>query len=51
MLRNFSETEKVTGVVAGGEQFDADLFISAFGVRANTQLATKAGIALGETKQ
>jgi NADH oxidase (H2O2-forming) len=43
-------TEKATGVVAGGEQFNADVVISAFGVRANTQLATSAGIALGDTK-
>ena len=43
-------TEKATGVVAGGEQFKADLIVSAFGVRANTQLAVNAGIALGDTK-
>jgi NADH oxidase (H2O2-forming) len=43
-------TEKATGVVAGGEQYSADLVISAFGVRANTQLAQNAGIALGDTK-
>lgn len=43
-------TEKATGVKAGGEQFDADVIISAFGVRANTQLATNAGILLGDTK-
>jgi len=43
-------TEKATGVIAGGEQFNADLIISAFGVRANTQLATNAGILLGDTK-
>jgi NADH oxidase (H2O2-forming) len=43
-------TEKATGVVAGGEQFKADLVVSAFGVRANTQLAVNAGIALGDTK-
>jgi NADH oxidase (H2O2-forming) len=43
-------TEKTTGVVAGGEQFKADLIVSAFGVRANTQLAVNAGIALGDTK-
>ena len=49
-VEEFLGTESVTGIVAGGEQFNADLFISAFGVRANTQLATNAGIALGETK-
>jgi NADH oxidase (H2O2-forming) len=43
-------TEKATGLVAGGEQFKADLIISAFGVRANTQLAANAGIALGDTR-
>jgi NADH oxidase (H2O2-forming) len=43
-------TEKAAGVVAGGEQFKADMVVSAFGVRANTQLAVNAGIALGDTK-
>ncbi len=49
-VEEFLGTEKVTGIVAGGEQIEADLFVSAFGVRANTQLAANAGIALGETK-
>lgn len=49
-VEEFLGTEKVTGIVAGGEQIDADLFVSAFGVRANNQLAVNAGIALGETK-
>ena len=49
-VEEFLGTENVTGIVAGGEQFNADLFISAFGVKAITQLATNAGIALGETK-
>ncbi len=49
-VEEFLGTEKVTGIVAGGEQINADLFISAFGVRANTQLAVDAGIALGETR-
>jgi NADH oxidase (H2O2-forming) len=49
-VEEFLGEEKVTGIVAGGEQINADLFISAFGVRANTQLAASAGIALGETK-
>jgi len=49
-VEEFLGTEKVTGIVAGGEQINADLFISAFGVRANTQLAANAGIALGDTK-
>jgi NADH oxidase (H2O2-forming) len=49
-VEEFLGTDKVTGIVAGGEQIDADLFVSAFGVRANTQLAANAGIASGETK-
>jgi NADH oxidase (H2O2-forming) len=42
--------EDITGIVACKEEINADLFISAFGVRGNTELAAKAGIALGETK-
>jgi NADH oxidase (H2O2-forming) len=49
-VEEFLGTEKVTGIVAGGEQINADLFISGFGVRANTQLATNAGIVSGETR-
>jgi len=49
-VEEFLGAEKVTGIVAGGEHFNADLFISAFGVKANTQLAANAGITLGETK-
>ncbi len=49
-VEEFLGKETVTGIVAGGEQINADLFISAFGVRANTQLAVNAGIALGDTK-
>ncbi|MEM2987652.1 MAG: FAD-dependent oxidoreductase, partial [Candidatus Bathyarchaeia archaeon] len=49
-VEEFLGTEKVTGIVAGGEQISADLFVSAFGVRANTQLAVDAGITIGETK-
>ena len=49
-VEEFLGAEKVTGIVAGGAQIEADLFISAFGVRANTQLAVNAGIALGDTK-
>ena len=49
-VEEFLGTERVTGIVAGGEQISADLFVSAFGVRANTQVATNAGIVLGETK-
>ncbi len=49
-VEEFLGDEKVTGIVAGNEQVNADLFVSAFGVRANTQLATNAGISLGDTK-
>ena len=43
-------TENITGIVACKEEINADLFISAFGVRGNTELAAKAGVILGETK-
>jgi NADH oxidase (H2O2-forming) len=49
-VEEFLGSDKVTGIAAGGEQINADLFISAFGVRSNTQLASNANIALGETK-
>src|SRR5512136_856071 len=49
-VEEFLGEEKVTGIVAGGEKINADLFISAFGVRANTKLAGEAGIPLGETR-
>ena len=49
-VEEFLGAEKVTGIVAGGEQLNADLIIAAFGVRANTELARKAGINLGETR-
>ena len=49
-VEEFVGDERVTGIIAKGEQIDADLFVSAFGVRANTQLAASAGIALGDTK-
>lgn len=49
-VEEFLGAEKVTGIVAGGEQLNADLIIAAFGVRANTELARKAGITLGETR-
>jgi NADH oxidase (H2O2-forming) len=49
-VEEFLGTDKVTGIIASGEKIEADLFISAFGVRANTQLAVDAGITLGETK-
>ena len=49
-VEEFFGEKEVTGIVAGGEQINADLFVSAFGVRANTQLATNAGVVLGDTK-
>jgi NADH oxidase (H2O2-forming) len=49
-VEEFVGDEKVTGIIAGGKQINADLLISAFGVRANTQLAASASIALGDTK-
>jgi NADH oxidase (H2O2-forming) len=49
-VEEFLGDEKVTAIVAGGERIEADLFISAFGVRANTKLAVDAGIPLGETR-
>jgi len=49
-VEEFVGGDTVTGVVAGGEQINADLCVAAFGVRANTELAQKAGLTLGETK-
>jgi NAD(P)H-nitrite reductase large subunit len=49
-VEEFLGEDKVTAVMAGGEKIEADLFISAFGVRANTKLAVEAGIPLGETR-
>jgi NADH oxidase (H2O2-forming) len=49
-VEEFLGTDKVTGIMAGGQQINADLFMSAFGVRSNTQLAANAGIVMGETK-
>ncbi len=40
--------EKVTGIVAGGEQINADIVMNAFGVRPNTKLAVDSNIPLGE---
>jgi len=42
-------SENVTGVSVAGEDIPAGLVVAATGVRANTELAQKAGIALGET--
>lgn len=42
--------DRVTGVMVAGEQIPADIVVIATGVRGNTELAEKAGIALGETR-
>ena len=49
-VEEFLGEDKVTAIMAGGEKIEADMFISAFGVRANTKLAVDAGIPLGETR-
>jgi len=49
-VEDFLGTDKVTGIIAGGEQISADLIVAAFGVKANTELAKKAGIVIGETR-
>ncbi|MCW4006532.1 MAG: FAD-dependent oxidoreductase [Candidatus Bathyarchaeota archaeon] len=49
-VEEFLGDDKVTAVMAGGEKIEADLFISAFGVRANTKLAMDAGIVIGESR-
>ncbi|MEM2107810.1 MAG: FAD-dependent oxidoreductase [Candidatus Bathyarchaeia archaeon] len=49
-VEEFLGSDEVTAIMAGGEKIEADLFLSAFGVRANTKLAAEAGIPLGETR-
>jgi len=49
-VEEFLGGDKVTAIMAGGEKIEADLFLSAFGVRANTKLAVDAGIPLGESR-
>jgi NADH oxidase (H2O2-forming) len=49
-VEEFLGDDEVTGIIAGGEKIEADLFLSAFGVRANTKLAVDAGIPLGESR-
>jgi len=49
-VEEFLGTDRVTGIIAGGEQMNSDLIIAAFGVRANTELAKNAGIVMGETR-
>jgi NADH oxidase (H2O2-forming) len=49
-VEEFLGDMEVTAIMAGGEKIEADMFISAFGVRANTKLAVDSGIPLGETR-
>jgi NADH oxidase (H2O2-forming) len=49
-VEEFLGEDKVAAVRAGDETLTADLFISAFGVRANTKLAADSGVPLGETR-
>jgi NADH oxidase (H2O2-forming) len=49
-VEEFLGDDTVKAVLAGGEKIEADLFISAFGVRANTKLAADAGIPIGESR-
>lgn len=49
-VEEFLGEDGVTAIMAGGEKIEADLFVSAFGVRANTKLAVDAGIPLGESR-
>lgn len=49
-VEEFLGKNKVTGIVAGSQQYNADVFLSAFGVRASTHLAVNANVTLGETK-
>ena len=44
----FHGTDKVTGVLVGGETIPADLVVVATGVRANIELAKNAGVTLGQ---
>jgi NADH oxidase (H2O2-forming) len=49
-VEEFLGTDEVTGIVAGGEKISAEIFVSAFGVRADTELAEKTGLSIGETR-
>jgi NADH oxidase (H2O2-forming) len=49
-VEEFLGDTDVTAIMAGGEKIEADMFISAFGVRANTKLAVDSGIPLGESR-
>jgi NADH oxidase (H2O2-forming) len=48
-VEEFLGEDEVSAIIAGGEKIEADIFISAFGVRANTSLALQSGIPLGTT--
>ncbi|MCL2359730.1 FAD-dependent oxidoreductase [Candidatus Bathycorpusculum sp.] len=50
VVEEFLGETKISAVKVSGEVIEADLIISAFGVRASTKLAVEAGIALGETQ-
>ncbi|MDR0471609.1 MAG: FAD-dependent oxidoreductase [Nitrososphaerota archaeon] len=50
VVEEFLGETQVSAVKANGQVLEADLIISAFGVRASTQLAKEADIALGETQ-
>lgn len=49
-VEEFLGGDKVNAIMAGGEKIEAELFLSAFGVRANTKLAAEAGIPIGESR-
>jgi NADH oxidase (H2O2-forming) len=49
-VEEFLGDDTVKAIRAGGQTIESDIFISAFGVRANTKLAVDAGIPLGETR-
>jgi len=49
-VEEFLGADRVTGIFAGGQQISADLIIAAFGVKASTELAKNAGIAIGKTR-
>lgn len=49
-VEEFLGEDRVTGVAVAGEHIPADVVVVATGVRGNTELAEKAGIALGETR-
>lgn len=48
-VEGFEGTDRVRAVIAGGENFPADVVLLAIGVRPNVALARDAGLALGPT--